>query len=108
MPPSPDMLHASYRLMQAEHEAGVTSVAVAPDGLRVAIGTESGALGVLDIPSHHYTTLLRSHVGRVNGVVADPVRYADTLSTCIAVYCLTVFRGEPAHLPHTSPSVRYC
>jgi hypothetical protein len=56
----------------------VTSVAVAPDGLRVAIGTESGALGVLDIPSHQYTTLLRSHVGRVNGVVADPVRYRTT------------------------------
>lgn len=36
--------------MQAEHEAGVTSVGISPDGLRCAVGTESGAIGVLDIP----------------------------------------------------------
>ncbi len=36
--------------------------------------TCSGAIGVLDIPSHSYTTLLRSHVGRVNGVAVDPNR----------------------------------
>ncbi|KAL6762256.1 WD40-repeat-containing domain protein, partial [Haematococcus lacustris] len=61
-------------LLEAEHEAGVTSVSVAHDGLRVAIGTESGALGVLDIPSHAFTTLLRSHTGNVNAVAADPCR----------------------------------
>ncbi|KAJ9518454.1 hypothetical protein QJQ45_018495, partial [Haematococcus lacustris] len=61
-------------LLEAEHEAGVTSVSVAHDGLRVAIGTESGALGVLDIPSHAFTTLLRSHTGSVNAVAADPCR----------------------------------
>lgn len=52
----------------------MTSVGVSPDGLRVAIGTESGALGVLDVPTHAYTTLLRSHTGTVNAVVVDPVR----------------------------------
>lgn len=60
---------------QAEHEAGVTGVGVSPDGLRVAVGTENGALGVLDVPSHAYTTLLRSHTGVVNSVVMDPVRW---------------------------------
>lgn len=61
--------------VQAEHEGGVTAVGVSPDGLRVAIGTEAGVLGVLDIPSHHYETLLRSHCGAVNCVAADPQRY---------------------------------
>lgn len=61
-------------LTQAEHESGVTSVGVSPDGLRVVVGTESGVMGMLDIPTHHYTPLLRSHVGAVNAVAADPNR----------------------------------
>lgn len=47
---------------------------MSPDGLRIAIGTENGALGVLDVPSHNYVTLLRSHTATVNMVVADPNR----------------------------------
>jgi len=53
----------------------VTSVGVSPDGLRVVVGTESGVLGTLDIPTHRYTPLLRSHVASVNAVAADPNRY---------------------------------
>ncbi len=63
-------------LAQAEHESAVTSVALSPDGLRAAIATETGTVGVLDVPSHTYATLLRSHVGCVNGVAADPKRCA--------------------------------
>jgi hypothetical protein len=62
--------------VQAEHEGGVTSVGVSPEGLRVAVGTEDGTVGTLDIPSHHYATLLRSHVAAVNAVVVDPTRHA--------------------------------
>ncbi|GAX72875.1 hypothetical protein CEUSTIGMA_g330.t1 [Chlamydomonas eustigma] len=58
-------------LMEADHEASVTSVGVAKDGLRVCIGTESGALGILDIPTQRYRTLLRSHTGTVMGVAID-------------------------------------
>lgn len=52
----------------------MTSVGVSPDGLCVAVGTESGALGMLDIPTHRYTPLLRSHVAAINAVAADPNR----------------------------------
>jgi len=77
--PLPGLHDHAYPLLararaQAEHESGVTSVGVSPDGLRVAVGTESGALGVLDIPTHRFTPLLRSHVAAVNAVAADPVR----------------------------------
>eukprot|EP00798_Chlamydomonas_sp_ICE-L_P014445 gene14445-20453_t len=61
-------------LLEAEHEAPVTSVGTSHDGLRVCVGTENGAIGVLDIPSHQYETLLRSHVGPVNAVTTDPNR----------------------------------
>lgn len=57
---------------QAEHESAVTSVGVSPEGLRVVVGCENGVIGTLDIPSHQYTTLLRSHTGCVNAVALNP------------------------------------
>ena len=59
---------------QAEHEASVTSVGVSPDGMQVCIGTENHTIGVLEVPSHQYSTLLRGHCGVVNAVAADPKR----------------------------------
>ncbi|KAK9823925.1 hypothetical protein WJX72_006401 [[Myrmecia] bisecta] len=61
-------------LLEAEHEAPVTAVGVGPDGLRMAIGTENGSVGVLDVPTHQYATLLRSHTDAVNAVAKDPNR----------------------------------
>ncbi|KAG2423007.1 hypothetical protein HXX76_015605 [Chlamydomonas incerta] len=61
-------------LLEAEHEGAVTGLAMSPDALRLAVGTENGTLGVLAIPSHAYTTLLRSHCGAVNAVAVDPNR----------------------------------
>ncbi|MEW5311102.1 MAG: hypothetical protein WDW38_002844 [Sanguina aurantia] len=61
-------------LLEAEHESSVTSVSLSPDGLHVAIGTENGAIGVLDIPSHTCATLMRSHCGDVLCVAVDPNR----------------------------------
>lgn len=60
--------------LEAEHESPVTSVSVSSDGLQIAIGTESGSVGMLDIPTHQYTTLLRSHIDGVRDVAADPMR----------------------------------
>jgi hypothetical protein len=42
---------------------------VSADGLRLAVGTRNGTLGVLDIGSHSYSTLVRSHTA---DVLADP------------------------------------
>ncbi|GLI66011.1 hypothetical protein VaNZ11_009714 [Volvox africanus] len=69
-------------LLEAEHEGAVTGLALSPDALRVAIGTETGALGCLHIPDHSYITLLRSHSGAVNAVAVDPNRdHFCTVST---------------------------
>lgn len=62
-------------LLEAEHEAPVTAAALAPGGLRVAVGSEDGTLGVLDLGSHRYSTALRSHCGTVNAVVGHPTRW---------------------------------
>ncbi len=50
-------------LLEAHHEASVTSIATSKDGRKLCVGTSSGTLGVLDISEHSYTTILRSHVG---------------------------------------------
>lgn len=53
----------------------MTGLAMSTDALRLAVGTENGTLGVLAIPTHAYTTLLRSHCGAVNAVAVDPNRW---------------------------------
>lgn len=60
--------------LEAEHETAVSSVGLSPDGLRIAVGCEGGAIGVMDVPTHTYTTLLRSHTGAVNCVAVDDSR----------------------------------
>uniref|UniRef100_F6WAH4 WD repeat-containing protein 90 n=1 Tax=Xenopus tropicalis TaxID=8364 RepID=F6WAH4_XENTR len=47
--------------LEAEHEGPVSCVAISPEGLRVLSCTSSGELGVLDVPSRGYNTLMRSH-----------------------------------------------
>lgn len=64
--------------MQAEHEAPVTAIGLAPDGLTIAIGTENGAIGCLDVPTHQYLTLLRSHTDTINAVTVDIHRCKHT------------------------------
>ncbi|XP_077130322.1 WD repeat-containing protein 90 isoform X3 [Ranitomeya variabilis] len=47
--------------LEAEHEGPLSSVSISPDGLRVLSATRSGEVGVLDVPSRGYQTLMRSH-----------------------------------------------
>jgi WD40 repeat protein len=65
-------LDFSDYVLEAEHEGPVQSVDVSPDGLKLVVGTSSGTLGVLDVSSHAYHTLLRSHVSTVYGCAIDP------------------------------------
>ena len=70
-------------VLQAEHEAAVTSVGAPRDGLHICVGTESGAVGVLYIPGQQYRTLLRSHMGTVQAVAADPIRCVEALEAVV-------------------------
>ncbi|KAM3917263.1 WD repeat-containing protein 90 [Leptodactylus fuscus] len=47
--------------LEAEHEGPVSCVSISPEDLRVLSCTSSGELGVLDVPSRGYQTLMRSH-----------------------------------------------
>lgn len=61
-------------------------IGLSPDGRQVVVGTQSGALSLLDVPSQRYTTLLRSHTA--------------------AVYAVALM-GRPGGAPAPAP-VQYC
>eukprot|EP00736_Rhodelphis_marinus_P007017 Rmarinus@m.27611 len=67
-------LDFAEHFLEAAHEGPVRSVAISPDGLKVAIGTAEGIVGVLDVPDHEYHTLLRSHTQRVHAVACSQAR----------------------------------
>ncbi|KAK3091415.1 hypothetical protein FSP39_019740, partial [Pinctada imbricata] len=60
--------------LEAEHEGPVTAVDFSSDGLKILAGTATGNLGILDISTRGYTTVMRSHTGRIMGVAVDPYR----------------------------------
>ncbi|XP_071975857.1 WD repeat-containing protein 90 isoform X2 [Engystomops pustulosus] len=58
--------------LEAEHEGPVSCVSISPEGLRVLSCTSSGELGVLDVPSRGYQTLMRSHTDSLLAFSAHP------------------------------------
>lgn len=95
--------------MQAEHEAPVTAIGLAPDGLTIAIGTENGVIGCLDVPTHQYRTLLRSHTDTVNAVAVDIHRCWQTQHWCHSLQirlaqhlAASLPYHQLAHVPWTS------
>ncbi|CAM9870572.1 unnamed protein product, partial [Choristocarpus tenellus] len=51
------------------------------DGLKLAVGTVAGSVGVLDVMTHNYTTALRSHRGGVTAVALDPCQERQEFTT---------------------------
>ena len=51
--------------MEAKHETTVCAVDISPDGLKVACGTLSGAVGVAEKANSKYLTLLRAHTSDI-------------------------------------------
>ncbi|XP_064528587.1 WD repeat-containing protein 90 isoform X6 [Pseudopipra pipra] len=60
-------LDFSAVVLEAEHEAPVSSVCISPDSRKVLCSTAAGSLGYVDIQSRDYNTLMRSHKAPVLG-----------------------------------------
>ncbi|RUS87769.1 hypothetical protein EGW08_004515 [Elysia chlorotica] len=65
-------LDFAYVYLEAAHEGPVTASRLSADGLKILAGTATGNLGILDVPSRQYSTLMRSHTGRVSCFSVDP------------------------------------
>ncbi|XP_041262484.1 WD repeat-containing protein 90 isoform X5 [Onychostruthus taczanowskii] len=61
------LLDFSAAVLEAEHEASVSSVCISPDSHKVLSTTAAGSLGYLDVQARDYNTLMRSHEGSVLG-----------------------------------------
>ncbi|GAB5366264.1 hypothetical protein AAMO2058_001129200 [Amorphochlora amoebiformis] len=57
--------------LQVQFMSSVHSVDVSADGLSVLVGTVDGCLGILDMQSSRYRTILRSHTGKIQSVAMD-------------------------------------
>ncbi|PIO31188.1 hypothetical protein AB205_0180910, partial [Aquarana catesbeiana] len=68
--------------LEAEHEGPVSCVTISPEGLRVLSCTRSGELGVLDVPTRGYQTLMRSHTDSLLAFSTHPTNgQVATVST---------------------------
>eukprot|EP01052_Picozoa_sp_SAG31_P008887 SAG31_NODE_457_length_15415_cov_4.380387_2_plen_898_part_00 len=64
-------LDFSDYFLEAHHDAPITSVDASSDGLYIAIGTEQGAVGLLEVGNHVHRNILRSHSSEVTGLSVD-------------------------------------
>jgi WD40 repeat protein len=62
-------------ILEAQHEGPVISVNVSQDGLKLAVGTSNGTVGILDVTTHAYKNLLRSHADTIYSLTIDRERF---------------------------------
>ncbi|CAH1794798.1 unnamed protein product [Owenia fusiformis] len=67
-------LDFAHVYLEAEHEGPVSATGMTQDGLHILAGTTTGNLGVLDVTTRGYTTLMRSHTDKVVSVAIDSIR----------------------------------
>ncbi|RLN53867.1 hypothetical protein BBJ28_00008012 [Nothophytophthora sp. Chile5] len=67
--------------LEAQHEAGVSSVDVSADGMKVLVGSRNSAIGVLDISDQRYATVLRSHTQEI--VAMAPASWHSPLTSFV-------------------------
>ena len=77
-------LDFSDYILEAQHEGPVQSVNVSQDGLRLAVGTSNGTVGVLDIATHAYKNVLRSHADSIYALAIDPSPLRNDFATVAA------------------------
>uniref|UniRef100_A0A3P9M4E0 WD repeat domain 90 n=1 Tax=Oryzias latipes TaxID=8090 RepID=A0A3P9M4E0_ORYLA len=88
-------LDFSAVFLEAEHEGPVSMVSVSVDSQKVLAVTSTGNLGFLDVSSHEYSTLMRSHTDTVLGFSVDGIR--RHLTTASADGTLRIWNMDSLH-----------
>nr|XP_039271031.1 WD repeat-containing protein 90-like [Styela clava] len=73
-------LDLSTVFLEAKHEGSVVDIDLTKDGMKVLASTTAGTLGYLDVSTRQYTTVMRSHVGKITDCCFDGLR--KTIATC--------------------------
>lgn len=62
--------------LEARHDGPVTALDISEDGCNIAVSSNDGTLGVMNVVTQKYRTVLRSHTGKISDLVlsgpADP------------------------------------
>ena len=106
-------LDFASHVLEAEHEGPVTSVDASLDGLKLLVGTATGTIGVLDVPTQKHVTLVRSHTDIVYGLAVDPHNEEYATASCDGTVRIWAM-GDRTHsdsraspnltIPHPLPS----
>jgi len=99
-------LDFSQHFLEAEHDSPITSVALSSDGLEVAVATQSGSIGILDVTKHEYQTKIRSCIGQITSVAVGGEMFATACmseQSRITVWSLTTLEEL---IEFGSPDVR--
>jgi len=75
-------LDFSAHFLETEHEGSVTAIDASPDGLKLLIGTASGTIGMLDVPTLKHATIVRSHTDIIYGLALDPHNREFVTASC--------------------------
>ncbi|XP_025111591.1 WD repeat-containing protein 90-like isoform X3 [Pomacea canaliculata] len=101
-------LDFAHVYLEAEHDGAVTSVNLSADGLKILAGTSTGNLGILDVATRDYTTIMRSHTSRIMSAAMDP--FSKHLATVSKDHSIRVWDAETFQqlydfsAPNESPS----
>ena len=91
-------LDFAAHFLEAEHEGAVTAVHASPDGLKLLIGTASGTIGVLDVPTLKHATIVRSHTDIIYGLSLDPHNREFATASCDGSIRVWELDGNQAQL----------
>lgn len=69
-----DTRSLSSDLLQVEHQSPLVALALAGGAARAVACTADGALGVMDVRSESYATLLRTHTSAILDLAVHPTR----------------------------------
>lgn len=79
-------LDFAYLYMEAEHQGPVSAVQFSPDGLKILTGTKTGHLGILDVTTRKYKTIMRSHTDQIlNACLSSNNCHLITVSSDMSV-----------------------
>ena len=91
-------LDFSAHFLEAEHEGGVTAIHASPDQLKLLIGTASGTIGMLDVPTLKHATVVRSHTDIIYGLAIDPHNREFVTASCDGSIRVWELDGNQAQL----------
>jgi len=87
-------LNMNSAFLEAEHENCISDIQISHNGLKVLVSTKNATLGYLDVTTRKYTTLMRSHLNKLNLSCLSHLN--ERILTCSDDNSIQVWQTKPA------------